>query len=645
MNTESNLILCIDSAEARLLRRDGHKCVTAVKVRRQFAKILASRASNATEMIVEAIGRLGGISSADDPLLWPIWPKIKPEGMAEIRAAFNACPIVPTPLRDPENLINYDPSHIWPCSGATVLVALNTFDLVRAADTYARFSPYRPHGRMDESFRPQPGKVCLLTKDELRLLRIDGVEDVEIVLTYSSDPEKVTGHEDTPVPSYVRALCAERLGLRVVVAPALCHPRRGGCFFLGLSRGIGYETEARADAECPAALDFCVETNMPPPAPTYRIVVWAGGTDVCHLVRYGGLSIFLGGGRRRKVQLRSLGLARAGTVAGAAVYEMDANRATLEAWACKREFTRPGKSQRDRNLRRVRCSKPPSPENTRGNIYNTLSPRCFQVTPSDASREACRKLREMRVAVTFGGGAGVSTLPLKTLGEGSTAYLNARAVEKGEDEITLDQKRCKIRAPRWAAQDTDGLLAWLERSPNVIMAGMEPSGQVFAVVRVANGTEDQQDEAVSRWCDEIGRMFAMQSGSNSWLPESVAVDAAVTIGSLQYTSFKAAALETSCFERYKSRGEYSEPLKMKRSGGAAASERAAAYVQSLPPEFDSEGSRNTNLSTAMLRIRELFGRGVLAEVMPQLLAKSSLPEKEKRKMARHKLMATTNGKG
>ena len=109
------------------------------------------------------------------------------------------------------------------------------------------------------------------------------------------------------------------------------------------------------------------------------------------------------------------------------------------------------------------------------------------------------------------------------------------------------------------------------------------------------------------------------------------------MGSVHHTNWRAEPLRTDCFERYRTAGDYGAPLKIERRGPATASERAKAYVDSLPESFDSEGSRNTQLSTAMLRIRELFGVGVLAEVMPRLLARSSLDDKEKRKMAKNKL--------
>jgi len=46
-----------------------------------------------------------------------------------------------------------------------------------------------------------------------------------------------------------------------------------------------------------------------------------------------------------------------------------------------------------------------------------------------------------------------------------------------------------------------------------------------------------------------------------------------------------------------------------------------------------EGTRNSNLSTAVFKMVEHFGKEATAEVLPEMLARSTLPEKEKRKMA------------
>jgi hypothetical protein len=46
-----------------------------------------------------------------------------------------------------------------------------------------------------------------------------------------------------------------------------------------------------------------------------------------------------------------------------------------------------------------------------------------------------------------------------------------------------------------------------------------------------------------------------------------------------------------------------------------------------------EGTRNSNLSTAVFKMVEHFGKEATAEVLPEMLARCTLPEKEKRKTA------------
>lgn len=634
MNQQPGLILCLDSAEARLLRQQGHKCVTAAKFRRQLTALLMTGAENAADEAAQAVGRLSGISSADDPQTWPLWKKI---GLPDpLRQAFKAAPVIKTPFTDPEDFTILPPGEFWQSKGTTVFVALNTFELVRVADTYAARDCYRPKGRMDEPFTPQPGRVCLITEDELRLLRLDGISDPEIVTTYIKDDSKgaegMTGRAETPPYSHhsaIRALAAEWPALRVGLAPTLAPHRPGYPFVLGLSRGLGFETVAVTDTEGSAALDFCIETNIMPKAERLQVVTWAGGNDIKQLARYGGLTIFIGGGKRRKVQLRSLGLVRSGTVAGVPMYDFTENRTVLRAWAVTRQFERQEASMRNRNRRRVRCRKSVTPIH-QGDIYNTLSPCGIQVTPA-SQRKAAAELRHMWIAETFQDG-GVSTVHLKTLREGGSYYLNGRAFENDEGKW-VEGKRSKIRTPHWDAEDTQGLLEWLKESPAVIMAGKDRRNHVFAVVRVANGTEDQQNEAIARWSDEVGRLFPDDLGRSSWNPASVLLPCVTCLGSLVFSNWRAQALRTDIYEPYQHEGDYGKPLKLEREGTASASERAGAYVRALEGLNDA-GSRNTRLASAMLNIRDTFGAEILGEVLPDLLAKSGLPEKEKRRMAR-----------
>jgi len=245
----------------------------------------------------------------------------------------------------------------------------------------------------------------------------------------------------------------------------------------------------------------------------------------------------------------------------------------------------------------------------------------------------------MTVASSSEGG-GVTTVHLKTLGEGKSYYLNGRASDTAEG-VAIDKKRCKIRCPVWNPTDTQGLLAWLTASPNVIMAGMTPQGEVFGLVRVANGTEDQQEEASKRWAEQFGRQFPHESGCTSWNPVSLEIGVLVKIGSIHHTNWRAEALRTDLYERYQRRGEYGAPLKIERRGTATASERAKAYADSVP--LDEEGTRNQNLAGAMFNIAEKFGHAALEAVTPGMLERSTLPEKEKRKVSRRILNKSAKG--
>ena len=631
-------LVCIDAAEARLMRRHGHKCITSPKLRDLIIRILESGAENAVEEAVNAVRRLKGVSSADDPARWSIWEddKVKDlKGVADVRAALAALPIIPTLLRDPEEPVILNKMQMWNCSGTTVLIARDTFELVRVADTYAKFDCYRPQGRMDEPFTPSIGRVCLITEDELRLLRLEGVEDAAIVLTYTEAPQGMTGRGVTPHtspgywPTGIRALCGEYPGLTVGTATYLVCGRQGYPFVLGLTRGVGFQSSAKADVNCPAGLAYRIQTNRRPEAVSLNVVIWAGGDDVRQLVRYGGLTIFTGRDTRRKVQLRSLGLIRSGTVAGVPIYDLAANYNTLTRWAITRTFAKPDASQRDRNRRRVRCERA-SLKYARGtSMIKDTSPRRIRVTPSK-ERQAALRMRETLVWERLEDG-GVTTVHLKNLNDGGTYCLNGRPAETEDGKAAIDSKRCKIRAPRWKADDTEGMLAWLGTEKCVVMAGIDAEGCVFAVARVANGTEDQQAEAIGRWSEDAGRRFPRGAGCASLVAGCLRPTAEIHIQTIRHTNWRALPLETACFERYQTPGDYSKPVKIERRGTATLLERARAYVDRVP--LADEGTRNSNLSTAVFKLVEHFGKEAAAEVLPELLARSTLPEKEKLKTA------------
>ena len=642
-NSENGLILCVDAAEARLVRRAGGHAVTSAKARATLAKILMS-SEDPTDAALLAVGRLGAVSTADNPESWSLWksPSVRVSpAFGPVRAALKALPRFETPLKDPEDAKSLDALHLWPCSGTTVLVAEDTFSLVRAADTYAKYKPYRPHGRMDEPFAPVPGRVCLITADELRLIRLNSSEDNEIVLTYKLEDEKAPGMAATPRwPASVRALCGEFSGLRVGIAPALVHGRHGYPFFLGLTRGLAFETDAETGTDGDAALEYRVQTNREPEKVGLRVVVWHGGDDPRMLARYGGLCIFTGMGRRRKVQLRSLGLARSDIVAGAPVYDLGSNYDTLQRWAVTRTFARQDTGMRGRNGRRVRRKKSVTRIH-RGDIYNTIqSPRCIQVTPSKG-RQASLYLRRMMIAESTEGG-GVATVRLESLRDGKTYRLNGRAVEK-DGETWLEGKRCRIRCARFLPEEPERMLEWLKEEPHAVAAGRDADGAVFAVVRVANGTEDQQREAAARWCEAAGRRFPHESGTVSWIRESVGLSETVTVRSISHTNWRASALETACYERYQTAGEYLKPLKIERGGTASASDRARAYADRA--ELGEAGTRDCRLASVMLNVRDMFGREALKEILPELLARSTLPERRKRRMAERILKENERSEG
>lgn len=629
--TATGLTLCVDAAEARLVRKQGGHAITSAKARATLAKLLTSQ-EDPTEAALLTVEKLTAISSADDPENWPIWkqPSIRNSpAFYPVQAALKALPRVETLLRDPAAPEILDSYSLWPCSGTTVLVAEDTFSLVRTADTYAKFKPYRPRGRMDEPFYPIPGRVCLITEDELRLIRLDHWQNNEIVLTYC---ETSSGMVATPRwPASLRALCGEFHDLRVGVASSLVPGRHGYPFFLGLTRGLAFETDTKTGTDGGAALEYCVQTNRSPESVGLRVVVWQGGDDPRALVRFGGLCVFTGLGRRRKVQLRSLGLVRSGVVAGAPIYDLGRNYDTLQRWAVTRSFGRPDASMRSRDERRVR-RKNSVTRIHQGDIYNIIqSPGGIRVTQAKA-RKACQKLRQMTIAESVEGG-GVATVRLETLSAGHTYWMNGRASRNGEGETWLEGKRCRIRCALFYPADPEAMLAWLKDEPHTVAAGLDGTGWVFAVVRVANGTEDQQREAVARWCEEAGRNFPNLSGTISWVRESVELASTVAVLELRHVDWRASALETSGFERYQTEGEYLKPLRIERGGAASASERARAYADKVEG-LDVENGRNTHLASAVLNILTLFGKPALDEALPSLLGRCTLSEREKRKVVR-----------
>lgn len=612
------LIMCVDAAEARLMRRVGYKhCITSVKMRRMLSGILSGGAENAVQVAVEAVGRLGGVSTADSPEDWPMWKWLK-SASEKLIPAFSAIPPFPTLLRDPDDVTETPPRHPWLCQGTTVLIAEDTVELVRVALTYAGSKCYRHKGRMDEPFRPRPGGVCLVTKDELRLLRLSESDEITVVFTY--DPQEMSGGVVAPWPSSIRALCGEKPSLAVGISTCLLADKRECPFFIGLVRGVvGRRTFRDDPLTDEGALEMAIETNRMPKQTTREELVWEGGDDLRHLVRFGGVTIFMGNNKRRKVQLRSLGLVRAGTLAGAPVYNLADNHNTLWAWVATRKFAKKSAIERIRERRRVRPSRR-TPEGAGGYIKRRdTSPQTLRRRSKEAS-----KLRNIEVWEVG------ASLPvhLGFLREGGTYFLNGRACREKGGAPAVYQIRCKIRCPRWETADTAGMLAWLAKDPHVVAAGFEPSGRVFAVVKVANGTEDQQTAAVSEWCESAGLLFLHRAGACSFVVTSVDGVAEVTIGALHHTNWHAESLQTRQYERYQTQGDYGKPLKLTHNGAATLLERARAYADKVP--LDVETMRNTNLHGAAWNIGDKFGAAALAEIAPVLLARSTLPEKEKR---------------
>ena len=632
---EPGSVLCYTAGEARLFRQAGTPSITAARLRRLLYTILAGGAENAPQVAADAITR--SIVAVTDEVHTDKWTGIikdfGKEATTPIFASIAALEVRPTPLKDPSNPKETGPYAPWPCSGTTVLVAQNTSELVQVADTYTSSDCYRHKGRMDEPFIPLAGRVCLVTADELRIVRLNGLEDAEVVLV--SCPEcmprvSVTPH--TSWPSSLRTLCGEFSGLRVGVSDCLRPARQGNPFFLGITRGAGYISKNRENVKHGASVDFRIDFDADvEEADELPAVRCHGRLDVHRLIRYGGMRIYTsGGGKRRKVQLRSLGLIRSAVVAGAEIYDLDANRPVLEEWLATRTLERPPRDYRSAMIRRERRrlakeGKTALLKNVGGASYERSNhPSSIQVTVK-SNRVESNRLRSMTVEKKEGS-VGVTAVRLNTISDGGTYRLNGRAVLK-DGKLVFSRKRCKIRCPQWQPQDCEGMLAGLKSQSAVVAAGLTSTGAVFAVVKVANGTEDQQEEAVRRWAEEIGRAFPHRAGGFSLWAGSMQDDAATQIFALAYTNWRAGALQTGQYVRYQPQAH----LKIERRAVATPLERVRAYADKVP--LADEGTRNPNLATALHRMKELFGKEATEEALPDMLARSTLPEKEKREMA------------
>lgn len=620
-------VLCCGAGEARLFKKAGYSCITAAQLRRTLHGILTHGGDDAPRMAAEATARcIAAVSDSVHPEKWKCFKRgFDAAQTAPALSVLGSVPTKATPMRDPQDAYRLDSHTVRACEGTTIIVAADTLELVRSAQTYAQFDCYRPRGRMDEPFFPQPGRVCLVTIDELRLVRLDGIADPEILLTF--DPEGVSRSVVTRWPSPVRVLCGEFPGLTVGVATCLVPQRFGNPFFLGLTRGTAYASRRKTDKSSGGAVDYMLDMDEDDKEDDTQEICWRGGSNVRQLIRYGGMKIYTGGGKRRKVQLRSLGLVKCGELAGAALYSLDANRAVLEAWLADRMMRKPPRDWRSVMIRKVRCKA--FPQIPRGTINrNTIVPPGNSGNAT-TERTNAAKLRNMLILEKLEGG-GVTAARLGNLREGGTYFLNGRAATDGE-RLVPSSKRCKIRCPVWEADDSAGLLAWLAASPHVIMAGTTPDGHVFGLVRVANGTKDQQTAAVRCWSENIGEMFMSSSATCSWQSKRIAETSSVRIGNIHHTNWRAKSLQTAQFERYQTQGDYGNPPKSMRRGTATLSERARAYADTVP--LADEGTRNSNLSTAVFKMVQHFGKEATSDALPYLLAKSTLPEKEKRKMA------------
>lgn len=679
---EKKLIIAINAAEARLFRTQGYQVVTSAKLRSQLARLLQleARSAFAENAAAEAIGRFDGISSADNPQKWALWDHTQLP--TAIKAAFANLPVIETPLKSPTTVL-YQHGR-WAAIGTTIFVAEDTLQLVRVADTYADANIYRPTGRMDEPFRPIPNKSCLITQDELRMLRLDEglcttAPFISIVFTYA--PQMMTGMGATqryPAsrlngaaqerdvglqevngdnyhwPTAYKAIIAEH-GSYVAtgIAPRLVAARRGRPFFVGLSRGVGYDAVAVTDTQTQAAKEFVIQTNQTAQRVQINVVAWEGGNDPSQLLRFGGLTIYTGKGKhgagRRKVQLRSLGLEPAAEVAGVRVYNFaDANLAKIEAWTTKREYAKCKVSKRTKN--RIRNPNPPCkirrPEKSQGDVYIYISPPgTIEVSNAKRRQKAALKLRKSLIAKELtpklygnnegesnGGVAIVSLIDIGgTIGEiieGGEAryYLNGRAKPDAKTGgCSISRIRHRVRCAVWASGDPEGMVEELKNDPYVVMCGLTQDEDVFGVVRVLNGTEDQQAEAVNKWAEQYSTKYISPIGTTSLVPGCLETGYAVDVATVFYRNFDADGLQTECFERYQTFGDYEKPLRIAGNGATTAS-RTEAYLDRV--NLQNDGTRNSRLASVMLNILRLFGSPALSEAMPSILRRCTLPQKE-----------------
>ena len=136
---------------------------------------------------------------------------------------------------------------------------------------------------------------------------------------------------------------------------------------------------------------------------------------------------------------------------------------------------------------------------------------------------------------------------------------------------------------------------------------------------------------VRTWRPSCAKWNSVHGRDAIWPSGCLRPTAEIHIQTIRHTNWRALPLETACFERYQTPGDYSKPVKIERRATATLSERARAYVDRVP--LADEGTRNSNLSTAVFKMVEHFGKEATSDALPYLLAKSTLPEKEKRKTA------------
>ena len=657
----NNVVIALDYAEARLLRKQGYKAITSAKLRRNLDTILRDR-ENGLQLSIDMIGRLGVKSSMVNLENWSMWNKDFPLPPA-LSEAFNTLGSVETPFKQPEEVFYLHKTPYGHEQGRTlVFVAKDTRELVRTADTYQRLRPYRPQQRMDDPIYPLEGRSCLITIDELRLIRLDHLKNpaVSIIYTYHicttgqlATPHTTTNpaHDDYPTescmfdadalcwPSAMLALCGEHVAagngsIRVVIAPLLAGGRMGDPFFLGLSRGVGYETECVTSARGEGAREFCLETNIAPVETTRTVVMWEGGDDITQLIRFGGLKIYTGGGKRRKVQLRSLGLIQETTVAGVGVFGLEANADTLKLWALTGTFSKQATNWRARDARKR--NRKVFQSIRRGDvIYNTICPPGGQIGKINTKAQYAlqgTKVLQIQDNPKDANEGGVAHVLLKNI-QVNTPYIFNGRTKILDDHVSIDSKRWGIRLMRWMdVKEPDDMLECLKQQPCVIMAGLldVETASMYAIIRVDDGTEDQQHEAIARFGQAMGEKFPSHCmGANSYLP--IEVDTVVSLTTIDYTCWTVAKLPTKCYQPYQREGDYGKPtilpLRKQPKSGENEATRALAYVKGIKT-LDEVGKRNTTLTSAVLGVLQHFGEEGLDAVESILYQKCTLEGRE-----------------